>query len=64
MLFLIRGEHINIASVLSEFSLSLFVVIQFCIATTHACRRIIAEFVSSFDNGVNEMYSWVSSAYK
>ena len=44
----LRGEHINIASVLSAFSLSLFAIIQFCIATTHACRLIIAEFVSSF----------------
>ena len=64
MLFLIRGEHINIASVLSAFSFSLFAIIQFCISTTHACRRIIAEFMSSFDKGLNEMYSWVSSAYK
>ena len=44
MVFLIRSEHINIASVLSAFSLSLFAIIQFYMAPTHACRRIIAKY--------------------
>ena len=42
MLFLTRGEHINIASVLSAFSLSLFTIIQFCIATTQCLQTVVA----------------------